>query len=85
VTVFKTAPQTIESADKIISPVANMAVGNRGTNPVSMYVNAIGIEIPIATNIKIAAITEKNVNGRSVTKSLVIVPRIRNPSLYVIV
>ena len=65
VTVSSTRPTATDRNAVTIRPIDRMAVGNRGTKPVSTKVTKIGIARPIEAIASAIPMPEKNVNGRS--------------------
>ena len=63
-----------------INPVERIAVGNRGTRPVSSQVRTIGAASATETTEKNAAKLEKKASGRSPLMKRMIVQRMRQPS-----
>ena len=62
---------------RIITPVARIAVGKRGTKPVSMYVTNKGYPKSIEIIEKIKKIAPKNLKGCTSLKRKIIVNSIR--------
>jgi hypothetical protein len=67
-----------------IRPVDSIAVGNRGTSPVLEYSRKIGHASRVEDTARRTNAREKNASGRSSLISLVIVRKIRRPSLNVL-
>jgi len=58
-------PDVTDSIAKIIRPIDNTAVGNRGTIPYSKYTIITGIARPTETSVSKMPITVKNGSGLS--------------------
>ena len=81
VTLSSINPQVNESKEQIISEADKIAVGKRGTAPVSINSIVIGIESATAINAMMIDAIPKKAKGRSDTYSLLMVIAIRQPSL----
>src|SRR5580692_2882866 len=82
VTVSRISPQANSTSAETVSPVARIAVGKRGTKPVSRNVVKIGYASTSDVMSRIRLQIEKNTNGCSFFERVKMVQRMRVPSLY---